>query len=221
LVFTFVTNGNMKVDQTRWIWFVALAALFFAPALFAADTSTVYAQTLHQEKAVTADFDGDQRLDTALSRTWRNHSQVEIQFGSGINISFESSTNGETRLVAMDVDRDNDLDLILFATESEVPAEVWLNNGHGSFTTPKLWRIDASLPIPKPAKDPENDERPSLANAVGFTETLQTPEARLSETVLATPQAQQTFHAFENSGCFSVLLASSRHSRSPPTAYLV
>jgi hypothetical protein len=200
----------------RWYWLLAIAAILFAPALFAADTSILYARPLHQEKAVTADFDGDQRPDTAQSRSWQNHSLVEIDFGSGLHLSFQSSTIGETKLVAMDVDRDNDTDLILIATESEIPAEVWLNDGRGSFSTPELWRIDASFPIPTPANQPENNERSSLANAIGTAEILHTPEAKLAETNLAKPQQDQTFHAFVEKGYSRVLLASSRRTRSPP-----
>jgi len=218
LVVTFVTAGNMKKYGThpRWFCLFAIVAIFFTSALFAADTSVLYARPLHQENAVTADFDGDQRPDTALCESLHNHSLVEIQFGSGFHLSFEASTIGETKIVAMDVDRDNDIDLILFAAESEIPAEVWLNNGRGSFSTPKLWRIDAAFPIPAPANHPETDERSSFANAVVSTQILQTPEAKLSETILTKHQTQRTFHAFAEMGCSRILLASSRHSRSPP-----
>ena len=204
-----------KGTQHR-IWLFAFVAIFCASVLFAEDTSVLHAKTLHQENAVTADFDGDQRPDTAFNRSWQNYSQVEIQFGSGIHVSFGSPTPGETTLVAMDIDRDNDTDLIVFATKSEIPAAVWLNDGHGFFTTPKLWRIDASFPVPPPANHPDNDERSSLTNAVVFLGTLQTPDAKLVDTTLTNRQEQQTFHAFFKPDIRSILLASSQHSRSPP-----
>jgi hypothetical protein len=200
----------------RWIWLVTFAAILFLPVFLSPNTSVLNAECILQPEAVTADFDGDQKPDTALSRSWQGYSRIEIQFGTGIRVSLYSPTREATKLVAMDVDRDNDTDLILFAAESQIPAAIWLNNGQGSFATPELWRIEESFPNGTPPPSSGNEEHASLASVVRSFEIAYLPLASIFNGNSACANRVQHFAADDIQRLVPVLLAYGLLTRGPP-----
>ena len=82
-----------------------------------------------------ADFDGDHISDLAIGRSGAFGVRVQIRLsteGSETSIHHHSTEPG-LRVLAYDVDRDNDQDLIFVSSTSLSPPAVWLNNGKGHF----------------------------------------------------------------------------------------
>ncbi len=82
-----------------------------------------------------ADFDGDHISDLAIGRSGAFGFRVQIRLsteGSETSIHHHSTEPG-LRVLAYDVDRDNDQDLIFVSSTSLSPPAVWLNDGKGHF----------------------------------------------------------------------------------------
>jgi hypothetical protein len=109
----------------------------------------------------TADFDGDNQLDVATTRSaGRGRYVLELELstrraggGSG-QFSFPplpSSAFG-LHLTPRDVDGDHDLDIIITSGFARQPVAVWINDGRGGFDEGDLaaypawiWREDLSI----------------------------------------------------------------------------
>ena len=88
-----------------------------------------------------ADFNTDGKPDFAIAdhvarqgRGYAYRLELSISGEAPRQITFESPHEALTISVA-DVDRDNDLDLVVGAAASGEIVEVWLNDGHGHFTS--------------------------------------------------------------------------------------
>jgi hypothetical protein len=84
---------------------------------------------------VVTDFNHDGQPDRATLRLGIQRSQVEIQFGQqDKRISFDVVNHKlAVGLVASDVDRDGDKDLVIASTRTFRPVAVWLSDGHDHF----------------------------------------------------------------------------------------
>ena len=92
-------------------------------------------------QTVNADFDGDHRSDLATGRREGQTYRVEIQFATGRNPAsiVLPASNEETRLVALDIDCDNDQDLVVISAATSPPVAVWLNRNGGHFEEGGRW----------------------------------------------------------------------------------
>lgn len=88
-----------------------------------------------------ADLDGDHQLDLVTVRAEENHRgnslyRVDLQLaGSSVPHSFPVIARaGGLRILALDVDGDHALDLVITTRLSNEPIGVWINDGHGGFS---------------------------------------------------------------------------------------
>ena len=91
--------------------------------------------------SLLSDFDGDSQSDLAIGKSEGDVYRVEIQLSTlqkRVSLNFGSREAG-IRLVACDVDRDNDQDLILVSSFSLYPLAIWLNDGKGHFEEGNRW----------------------------------------------------------------------------------
>jgi hypothetical protein len=124
---------------------------------------------------LVADFDGDHIPDLAIGRSGVNWVQVDIRLSaesSQTSIRHGRAERG-LRVLAYDVDRDDDQDLIFASSSSLSPPTVWLNDGKGHFERSERrnelnlidegssWlEIDCFQAEPVPVT--QDDDRPSL-----------------------------------------------------------
>lgn len=112
----------------RRIGLLALAAF----AVFLALPTGLFAQL---RSPLFYDFDGDGTLDRAELVAGGAHKSIELNLSSTVSarLSFEAHSNGDGFLVAIDIDRDKDLDLVWVIPSEPQSSIVWLGDGHGHF----------------------------------------------------------------------------------------
>ncbi len=90
---------------------------------------------------ISADFDGDNKPDLAVGRNSGGGYTVQIRFTSSIpeaSLIFPISGPG-FRIVARDVDHDDDQDIIITSATSDIPVAIWLSDGKGHFERGDPW----------------------------------------------------------------------------------
>src|SRR5882724_6329322 len=116
---------------------------------------------------VSADFDGNQTTDVALSSTVAHDrsgylQEVRVHLGASVPSFFGfHSRSARIQLGARDIDGDLDLDILVLDGTSMVPIGIWLNDGSGNFSEGDLARYpgasntghSTSLKAPQPAVD--------------------------------------------------------------------
>jgi len=82
-----------------------------------------------------SDLDGDHQLDQAELVSGGTHKSIHITLSNSWmqHLSFNSKTSESGVLLAIDIDRDNDLDLIWVSSSERSSPVVWLGDGHGNF----------------------------------------------------------------------------------------
>jgi hypothetical protein len=101
----------------------------------------VFAKTQHVRNRLTWDFDGDHNSDLAVGAVHGSTFTVQIQFSKGHRrILLKTNFHGHVppRLIATDVDQDNDVDLVLTGVSFR-PLAVWINEGNGKFKKRSGW----------------------------------------------------------------------------------
>jgi hypothetical protein len=100
---------------------------------------------------VVADFDTDGRPDVAVADRLAPHggsNEYRLEFSlagqAPHDVTFESSQDAVTISVA-DVDRDNDLDVIVETPLSGQTVGIWLNDGHGHFTAGDIRELPETM----------------------------------------------------------------------------
>ena len=86
-----------------------------------------------------SDFDGDSKLDQAELSASGRHKSIAISLSRSwvTHLSFETETFDRGRLLAGDIDHDNDLDLVWVSQTQPHVAVVWLGDGAGNFERAK------------------------------------------------------------------------------------
>ena len=90
---------------------------------------------------IVSDFDGDNRSDLAVGNCTGDTYEIEIQLSAEhqkFSFDFGSYQLG-VGVLASDVDRDNDQDLVFVSPASLCPFAIWLNNGRGQFERSNRW----------------------------------------------------------------------------------
>ncbi len=90
---------------------------------------------------LNADFDGDEKPDLAVGEGGEGGYTVQIHFTSDIPktfLTFPVSGPG-IRIVARDIDLDDDQDIIVTSATSDVPIAIWLGDGKGHFQPGDPW----------------------------------------------------------------------------------
>jgi|SRR5262245_17129651 len=165
------------------------------------------------------DFNTDGEPDVAVAdhagtsaNKYEYRIELSISGQARDNVTFESVHRAVTISVT-DVDRDNDLDLVIRAPISEQPIGVWLNDGHGHFTSGDIHRIPAVL-----------HGQQTLATDLSFAELAtfdvtarQTFEASLPALRAPPSRASRRLAAAHPSDLSSPLAPSSTSPRAPPT----
>ena len=114
---------------------------------------------------VVSDFNVDGTPDVAvadrLSRRPTGYAyriQFSISGQQPDDVTFESTSDALTLRVS-DVDADNDLDVIITAVLSKETVGVWLNDGHGRFTSSNVRQLPAAIRARQTldAGDPSSD----------------------------------------------------------------
>jgi hypothetical protein len=97
------------------------------------------------------DFNTDGTLDVAVADhigRWASEYMYRIELSisgqTSRDVTFES-THDAVSIRLSDVDRDNDLDIVVGVPLSAETVGVWLNDGHGHFTASDMRQLPASL----------------------------------------------------------------------------
>jgi len=120
---------------------------------------------------VSADFDGNQTTDVALSSTVAHDrsgylQEVRVHLGASVPSFFGfHSRSARIQLGARDIDGDLDLDILVLDGTSMVPIGIWLNDGSGNFSEGDLARYPGTSNTGKssPLKPPQHAVDRSLA----------------------------------------------------------
>jgi hypothetical protein len=125
--------------------------------------------------SVMADFNGDHKPDLA---TLGMRDQIQVQLGAGqfpiFNLLTHPSAN---RLSARDLDGDNDRDLVL-ESPSNVPLEVWINDGAGNFHLGDLEAFRFQL---------SHDDPRTICSSARLVAPIRTAECPRRSILLASP----------------------------------
>jgi hypothetical protein len=115
----------------------AIAALLFA----CLSVLPAFAKDQHVRNRLTWDFDGDHKSDLAVGTVHGSTFTVQVQFSKEHSrILLKANFHGRVppHLIATDVDRDNDVDLVLTGVSFR-PIAVWINDGNGKFKKRHGW----------------------------------------------------------------------------------
>ncbi len=122
--------------------FVRLSVLAIAGFFFAwLGTVPALAMEQHSKSRLTWDFDGDHNTDLAVGAVSGSTFTVHVQLSGRLKEVFLKTKVPRQlalNLSALDVDRDNDIDLVLTGFSFR-PLAVWLNQGHGKFQKTSHW----------------------------------------------------------------------------------
>src|SRR5437762_7518683 len=167
-----------------------------------------------------ADFNVDGSPDIAVAdRVARSVAGYSYRIELSISgeqtdaVTFESATDA-IQLRVSDVDADNDLDLVASAVLSKDIVGVWLNDGHGRFTSSDVRQLPAAigarqaLDLSVPSSDPASfDDSPRHRDGAAAM-LLRGPPPRV-------PRGR--FATIDTSRGFSVSRVSAAAPRAPPT----
>jgi len=109
---------------------------FVLPPLIASQPAYQPRQILPVQSTAFSDVDGDQILDRATVTGTGADKSIRIYFShnnSSSVLSFSSPSPGAGSLLASDVDRDGDVDLVWTDLVNPSEVVVWLNDGLGRF----------------------------------------------------------------------------------------
>ena len=154
------------------------------------------------------DFDGDGRMDLVTANSSGNSIAVFLQPAGGfasvtpVILGSGATTKNPSHVVAVDVDRDGDLDLVCVNTAGNNVA-VFLNPGDGAFPAAPSFVLGSAASTPSPRAvavgDLDGDGDPDIAVAVGGNSTIAVffqaapgsfpaaPSLTISHASLATP----------------------------------
>jgi hypothetical protein len=128
-----VRKQMTHLRSLRLLWlFLALAVLVPAPASFG------FGSRAH----VRSDLDGDLQTDTASTRLVGSTLKIRIRFSDHtppVSLVEKVPNEPGLELRAYDVDRDQDVDLVLTSIFSPRPVAVWLNTSKGKFKKVSGW----------------------------------------------------------------------------------
>lgn len=130
-------NGNKR---GWWLVIVMMAA----PLLLAVSSNGLVSPRLRAEAArpvlppfapLYSDFDGDARPDCAelSGRSDEQSIRLTLSGSAPAQLHFHNDTRDRGRLLAGDIDHDNDSDLIWVSTTEPVSFRVWTGDGKGHF----------------------------------------------------------------------------------------
>lgn len=123
---------------------IALTMLAWLPVVHA--SALPLARNLHRIPIemwstwpLQADLDGDRALDSVKLSSSGYDKTIDIKFGSLriSEFSFAADPSDRGTLIARDIDRDGDVDLIWIANREQKSAVVLINDGNGDFTRAK------------------------------------------------------------------------------------
>jgi hypothetical protein len=164
--------------------------------------------------SVTFDFDGDRRSDLAVGRTEGNTYRVEIRLTTQPEKPLTALTSNALgiSLLACDIDRDNDQDLVVSSPTSLYPLAVWLSDGNGHFEEGNRWLYIDLLAEDNSADYDQNNSQPDQVS-IGQEEhsPFDKPFVNLEET-----RSEEDGIAGELQTPPSSILAYSLAPRSPP-----
>ncbi len=123
----------------------AKAASGSAPA--ASSLASSYNREVFASTRADADFDGDGCRDSATAIASIYGYEIEINFAcqhEKTSLKLEDPGFG-ARIVAVDIDRDKDQDILVTSPLSSIPIALWLNDGKGHFERGNPLRCQADF----------------------------------------------------------------------------
>ena len=164
------------------------------------------------------DINTDGTLDVAVADhvgQWASEYMYRIELSisgqASRDVTFES-THDAVSIRLSDVDRDNDLDIVVGVPLSEETVGVWLNDGHGHFTASDIRRFPASLQAQQTL-----DARHAFADLAAFEPAPRRADLCLPLVGRAPPSLPaQRLAAADRHHPFSPLAALQVNPRAPP-----
>jgi hypothetical protein len=159
---------------------LTILTLFVMSASAMAATNSWTARTALAGNWVFADFNGDHKPD--LAELYRTSLNLQLSSGDHLQIPIElyRSTPG-AEIIALDVDGDNDLDILVRNRFFPQPVKIWLNDGTGTFTETLLRRD----PLPN-ERESWNQSIIAISN-IAFTNGSPKPLAGLKSSRFVLP----------------------------------
>lgn len=141
--------------------------------------------TLLENLPVFSDFDGDQRTDIAeLISTGRyKNIRLDLSNSPSQSLSFDSGVPDRGKVLAGDIDNDNDEDLVWYSRIQPKKLFFWFGDGHGNFTFAKEPPLDAQKVNALFCKDsePKLDRKAGLRRLPSVSRSSDSTEFGLSK----------------------------------------
>jgi hypothetical protein len=222
-----VTKKTAKLTP---LFQIALVCLVWLAAAFTLPHGTSHSQRIPTQprssampvsRFIFADLDGDKQPDLALVETQSQHSSrtnysIRLKFSQGAESAIPvNGPVGGLRLVARDVNGDDNLDLVVTSNLDNGFVEVLLNDGSGNFSVASPGSYSALETEPSGTLEAQTSTHSDLATLVSLRSSHEQALLLSRHLPLA---CSWSFGSGSNASPVAWRQALPRHGRSPPAS---